>query len=346
MDSPPIDNQTSFAAHPQMLLGKRGEQLAVAIKATYELSASSGRLELAPKERQRGLRLADLPWGKPESTSIKYPCDLAAVKPGTDVVVVAKGYPPTEGAPVKSFNVFVKVGELSSGLVVHGPRIWDTKGAAIAAALAATPIELRYEFAWGGRDTSNPDKLVEDTRNPVGLGVVSDLRLLTEKFAPSIEYADAPIKNATSRPEPAGFGAIARSWLPRRNYMGTYDKAWKDNRAPLLPDDEDDRFYCFASRGLHADSPLYGFEEVGLLNLLPEGQAARFWLPGVGVDVEFRMKNRDPEKQRPHLDTVLIDTLGVEAGLPLTVELIWHASTKAPRKMLDSKTVIRKIRLS
>lgn len=344
MDVPPLDNRTTFAVHPQILLGKRGEQLAVAIKATYLLSPTSLQLELAPEDWQREIRMGDIPWGEPGVSSIKYPGDLATSKPGTDVIVVAKAYPPKSSGATQ-FDVFAKVGGLSSSLVVYGLRVWDTKGSALSAPLAAQPVELRYEHAWGGRDDSDPLRFVEEARNPVGRGVASDARALTGKLAPCIEYAEYPIKNAKTYPPPAGMGAIARHWEPRRSYAGTYDKAWKENRAPLLPDDEDDRIHCFASSGLHAQEPLIGVEEVGLLNLIPEAGATRFYLPSVAIEVEFRVKKREPERLRPHLDTLIIDSVGMDQGLPLFVELIWHASTKAPRRVSDSMTIVRKVAL-
>jgi hypothetical protein len=319
--------------------------LTVAIKATYELSATSNQLELAPKERQRLIRQIDEPWGKPETTSVKYPGDVALSKPGTDVVVVSKAYPPP-GEAVKRFDAFVKVGPLSAGLVIYGLRVWDTNGAGLSSPLKAQPVELRYENAWGGRDDSVKGVYVEEPRNPLGCGVAADPKQLTGKLAPCIEYAEFPIKNAKTRPPPAGVGAIARYWEPRRSYAGTYDKAWKENRAPLIPEDEEDQFHCFASRGLHAERPLLGVEEVGLLNLLPDGKVARFYLPSVAVEVDFHVKNREREMKRPHLDTVIIDTLGVEAGLPITVELLWHTSIKAPRRVLESNTIVRKVRVS
>ncbi|MGE5786054.1 MAG: DUF2169 domain-containing protein [Myxococcales bacterium] len=345
MDQPPLDNPTAFAADPQMIIGKRGEHLVVAVKATYELVPTSPRLDLAPKSRRRGLRHADIPWGKPESTSIKYPADITLPKPGTDVVVVSKAFPPV-GDPVKRFDVAVQVGPLRADLVVHGLRVWDNNGSWLSSALQAKPVELRYENAWGGRDDSDPGACVEEPRNPVGLGIARRAADLTGKMAPCIEYAEFPMSDAHTRPPPAGVGVVGRNWEPRRSYAGTYDKAWQENRAPLLPDDEDDRIRCFASRGLHAEQPLFGVEEVTLLNLLPNGQLAQFCLPGVGVEVNFLVKNREPDIQQPHLDTVLIDTLGVEDGQPLTVELLWHASTKAPRRMLDSTTVIKGIRVA
>ncbi|MGE5787103.1 MAG: DUF2169 domain-containing protein [Myxococcales bacterium] len=342
---PPLDNRTSFAVHPQLLIGRRGEQLAVAIKATYVLSPKTLRLELAPEDLRRQIRMGDIPWGEPGISSIKYPSDLAITKPGTDVVVVAKAYPPKD-VSASRFDVFAKVGELSAALVIYGLRVWDTKGSGFSAPLIAKPVELRYENAWGGTDDSDPTRFVEEPRNPVGRGVASDPRTLTGKIAPCIEYAEYPIGNAKTYPPPAGMGAVARHWEPRRSYAGTYDKAWKDNRAPLIPDDEDDRIHCFAARGLHAQEPLLGTEEVGLLNLVPEAGATRFRLPGAAIEVEFRVSKRDPERLRPHLDTIIIDTLGMDQGLPLFVELLWHASTRAPRRVSESTTVVRKVALS
>lgn len=37
--------------------------------------------------------------------------------------------------------------------------------------------------------------------------------------------------------QPAGFGCISRTWLPRLPLAGTYDQAWLENRHPGLPDD-------------------------------------------------------------------------------------------------------------
>src|SRR5512133_2574882 len=134
MDVPPLDNRTSFAVHPQLLIGRRGEQLAVAIKATYVLSPKTLRLELAPEDLRRQIRMGDIPWGEPGISSIKYPSDLAITKPGTDVVVVAKAYPLSAVTPSR-FDLFAKVGEFSVALVISGLRLCDTKGPGFPAQL-------------------------------------------------------------------------------------------------------------------------------------------------------------------------------------------------------------------
>lgn len=344
MSSPPQDNQTDFIIHPHVVLDKDGEVLQCLVKATFELDSASGLLELAPESRQRGVRFADVPWGEPDKSSIAYPADIGVRKPGTDVVVVAMAHPPP-GAPT-SFDVYVRVGPLHKVLRVFGLRVWQEQGSGLSAPRPAAPVELRYDNAWGGVDGSDPAHYVEEARNPVGKGIARDVSRLTHQVAPCIEDPSFPILTATTRPPPAGVGAIGRSWEPRRRYLGTYDDAWKSMRAPLPPRDEDDRINHCASPGLVADPPLRGTEACGFLNLLPGGTGLEFTLPGVGVEVEFRVKDRDPVIVRPHLDTVLFDLYGAGPDFPPTVELGWRAYVQAPRKLEHSLTIVRERKLT
>lgn len=344
MSSPPQDNQTDFTIHPHIVLDKDGEVLQCLVKATFELDRDSGRLELAPEARQRAVRFADIPWGEPEKSSIAYPADIGVRKPGTDVVVVASAYPPPGDG--SQFDAYVRVGNLHKVLRIFGLRVWQEQGSGLSAPRPATQVEVRYDNAWGGMDDSDPARYVEEARNPIGKGVARDPSALTHQVAPCIEDPAFPIVTAGTRPPPAGIGAIGRSWEPRRRYVGTYDKTWKALRAPLPPADEDDRIHQCASPGLIAYPPLRGTEACGFLNLTPSGGALEFTLPGVAVEVEFRVKDRAPVTLRPHLDTLLIDLYGVGPDFPPTVELGWRAYVKAPRKLAHSLTIVRELKVN
>src|SRR5690606_1005628 len=176
-------------------------------------------------------------------------------------------------------------------------------------------------------------------------GVARDPARLSHTIAPNIEDPDYPILTAGTRPPPAGLGAIGRSWEPRQRYVSTYDKALKELRAPLPPADEDDRINQCASPGLIANPPLRSNESCGFLNLIPGGSALEFKLPAVGVEVEFRVKDRAPVVFRPHLDTVLFDLYSVGPEFPPTVELGWRAYVKAPRRIEHSLTIVRELKL-
>ena len=339
MDEPPLENKTEFAAHPQLLLDRDGEKLVTVVKASFELEPDGEALELAPAERTRGIRMSDIPWGEPDVSSIAYPAELCLRKPGTDVIVVAEAHSPG-GEPSESFDVRVEVGPLKKSLTVFGPRVWQARGSGLSAPAPMTQLEMRYEYAWGGFDDSDPERIVEEPRNPIGRGKVADPAALTNQPAPCIEDPAALISSYRSEPPPAGLGAIGRHWMPRRKYAGTYDEQWQESRAPLPPLDFDDRFNLCASPGLVAASPLLGGERVALLNLLPGGGATTFSLPRIEVTVEFRVAGLEPAVLRPPHDTVLIDLLATGPDKPPAVELSWRAYVKAPRRMNDARIIV------
>ena len=334
MDQPPTDNTSEFLAHSQLLIDKDGEKLVTIVKATFELPPDGGPLELAPEWSRRVVRKVDVPWGEPEKSSIMFPCDLCLRKPGTDVVIVARGCAPN-GEPAATFDVAARVGKLQKLLAVFGLRVWQAGGAGLTPPRPIQEIDLRFDYAWGGLDKSDPTRIVEEPRNPVGMGVARDLAALTHQPAPSIEDPRDLILTARTRPPPAGVGPIGRHWEPRRKYVGTYDNAWLESRAPLPPVDQDDRMNSCATPDLHSSTPLVGGEEVALLNMTRGGGAKRFHLPVTGVDIFFEVKGREPETLRPSLDTVIIDAYETQPGEPIAVELVWRAYVKAPRRMKD-----------
>lgn len=325
MSAPAIDNETDFVVAPHVLLEADGEKLVTIVKATFEQDEAG---TLVPARLPRPIRYADEPWGDPVTTPARYPADACGNKPATDVVVVADGHAP-DGKPVPSFDVAVKVGPVDKTLRVFGLRVWQQGGAGLSAPRPLTRQAIRYDFAWGGLDDQNPAH--GEPRNPVGLGMLEDKSRLTHQPAPCIEDPLHPIHSADTAPPPAGFGAIGPHWLPRRQWVGTYDDTWLRDQAPLLPADFDARANQCASPDLVATPHLSGGEEVGLLNLCPGGGALAFLLPQVALEVVHQRDGHSPSRHRPPLDTVLIDTLEVTAPSRVTVELVWRTVTSMPR---------------
>ena len=230
MDLPAIDNHSDLLIEPFVLLEKDGEKLVTIVKATFELDEDDGLL-LVPPERQRGVRFADVMWGDAATSAPKYPCDACGNKPGTDVVVVACGHAP-DGQPLPSFDVAVRVGALNKSLVVHGLRVWLANGSGLSAARPTLCEEIRYDLAYGGIDSSDPNRVLEEPRNPVGLGVVADRTRLTHQRGPSIEDPAHAVLSADVG-TPAGFGPLGPHWAPRRQHAGTFDAAWQRDQCPL-----------------------------------------------------------------------------------------------------------------
>jgi hypothetical protein len=122
--------------------------------------------------------------------------------------------------------------------------------------------------------------------------------------------------------------------------MGTYDDAWLERRAPLLPADHDDRANLCASPGLTAVPPLAGGDDVVLMNLTPGGGNISFRLPRIRVTLTLRAPNGEPEIVTPPLDTVLLDTLHVPKGADAVVELVWRAAFRPPRRLGDAEITV------
>jgi len=140
-----------------------------------------------------------------------------------------------------------------------------------------------------------------DTRNPVGCGVAARPSHLVGQALPNIEYPNGN----TEKAGPAGFGAIDCFWSPRREFAGTYDKAWQQHRLPLLPEDWDPRSLLCSPPDQRPDTHLRGGDLVELINLTADGMLT-FTLPKVHLTFSTRIDNRI-EEHRARLATVIIE---------------------------------------
>src|SRR5204862_3276586 len=102
------------------------------------------------------------------------------------------------------------------------------------APLPFTSMPLCWERAYGGKA---PGSTAFEPRNPIGRGFGETRQQLHDQRLPNVEDPAAPIRRWRDRPVPAGFGALAGHWSPRRERAGTYDEAWRRQKLPLFPDD-------------------------------------------------------------------------------------------------------------
>jgi hypothetical protein len=121
---------------------------------------------------------------------------------------------------------------------------------------------------------------------------------------------------------------------------GTCDAKWAANRAPLLPEDFDDRFYQCAPRDQQTAQFLKGGEEVHLINLTPGGSLA-FRLPRVMLGFETFFGG-EPVRHRANLHTVIL-----EPDVP-RVLMVWHTALPCHPKVtkLLKTRIIQKTLLS
>jgi hypothetical protein len=169
--------------------------------------------------------------------------------------------------------------------------------------------------------------------NPLGLGYTQSWYLRASDMqkveAPRIITVGTPFtlqhfvdvfdeKTDWSAPEcqPAGFGAIGRTWLPRLPLAGTYDQQWLENRHPGLPEDFNFRYWNCAPHDQQIPFPVPGTRFV-LSGFHPEGDIS-FTLPASRAGILLRMNSGACIPQMMWTDTLLVDTDA------LTVEQTWR----------------------
>jgi len=285
-----LSNATPYAAESTWVRDKNGAHYwIVVVKATFDI-ADDGKLSLA--DTQLPPLYEPEYWGEPGLSSIRYEADLVAFKPGTDVVVNAHAHAP-KGKPVRSVDVVLRIAKLSKTLRVFGTRVY-TRGMGGLGTTQPLPFQsspITYEWAYGGGDLQDPDprKQIMDARNPVGKGVTRNPSLLLN----------------TPAHGPAGFGAIASYWSPRRELAGTFDANWAKKRKPLLPADYDDRFTLCTPMDQRLPKHLYGGEQVALLNMTPSG-LLNFELPKIYLTFTTYFGSRTAD-HRGKLVTVTVE---------------------------------------
>lgn len=270
--------------------------LAVVIKQRFVWDRH-GRTHRAP-----GAQVVPVDVPYPDAGTPMHPGDLFLRKPACDVVVAGTA---RADEPVSALDVRVEVGALAKSLRVFGPRVWYRSLGVTRPTdpQRFTELPLLWEHAYGGMDISDPEKVAEEPRNPLGRGVASHVESLEGTPLPQIEDPRELITSARSRPTPAGVSALTTAFEPRRSYAGTMDQRWEDERMPLHPEDFDERFNQVA----HPDlvGAVKGGEPVRILNIGRPG-VSQFTLPRLVFQVDARADGGRVTGYRPVLDTVVI----------------------------------------
>lgn len=303
-----IKNQTSYEVAVIPSIDKEGYDYAtVVVKGTFDIKNNLARLSLS--DEQVPIVYGETYFGEPGQSSVKYESDTCLVKKGCDIVLLGHAY--TNGRNRKVVDVSLQIGQLNKTVRVFGNRKWYRS---LVSWRRSAPIPfdrmlLTYEKAFGGKDEShsNPTKHEWEKRNPVGTGfcVSGTKKRLEELPLPNLEDPKAVIKNWKDKPSPAGFGFIARNWIPRVKYAGTYDDSWQKKRCPLLPNDFDEFFFNGASPDLIASDYLKGGEPVKVFNASSNGNIS-FNLPKISFDISVWIKG-EMKVHTPNLDTVIIE---------------------------------------
>lgn len=270
-------------------------QVTVVVKGTFRLREG----ELALSDEQAPLREADEHFGDPGASSVRYEAELGPQKPGTDVVLLGHAWSPS---PTEALDVTLVAGRLRKVARVFGDRAFFRSGAgfSISEPRPFSRMPLVYERAFGGADGES-----FDPRNPVGVGFSANIESADDLRLPNLEDPRRLIASPADRPDVAGFGFIARHWMPRRAFAGTMDEAWRAERFPFLPLDFDKRHYQSAHPDLVSARYFQGGEQVRLEGA-SEGGPVSFKVPRLDLDIDVSILGKTT-LHRLSLDTLVIE---------------------------------------
>jgi hypothetical protein len=265
---------------------------------------------------------------------LRYPSDFAPSKAASDVLLLSAVHAPG-GRPAERCHARLSIAGRSLEIVATGARTWTRRAASWATTepvpQAIWPLTYRNSFGGTTGRSSYPT-------NPVGRGFLGDPPSADAGGTPLplLEWADELIQEPFQRPRSAGFGPIPPQWPSRARFAGTFGESWRRTRAPLLPDDFDDRFFQVAPPELQFQPGLVGGEPFELLNLATSHRVAG-WVPRLPTRMRVRSS-----WTRPHLDLVVIEpdedrvTVTLRASFDVTGEL-----DDLPRLVVIDKEVRR-----
>lgn len=312
------------------------EHLVIVIKGSWRIPQAGQRPKpMAPSP----FASSDQFFGEPGESAMLYGDDFVRYKPRCDVLFNACAHAP-EGTAVQEMMVACQVGGMKKGIKVVGNRQWR-KLFGIYTLTKAEPflsMPLNFGYAFGGTriiKSGKGDNVQISTetmlRNPAGKGwggkrTAGDL---DGKAAPNLQAIHENISSPTGNHQPIALSAVARHWIPRSQYVGTYDTHWVEEICPFLPDDFDEQFYQCAPEDQQIPHP-QGGELVILRNMIAKRPDVRFKLPRLD-ELQVRILRSDyrTEMLAPVADTLFFET---EADM---FSVIWRTSVPIKRRIQE-----------
>lgn len=319
----------------------------VVAKAVFEVRDDGTLKTIKPAP---DLVLADVFGGDGDVARSPLACEqeIAPAKVATDLTVNAVAHAPA-GKPAQEWPVSVSVPDkLHYECRVRGPCMWSKSlsGWVRDQPEAVKEVPLSYALAYGGPDRGTDDAENPDVYqlNPAGIGRATRDSLKGEDPFPAHQiglmgdFMDGdPLTEATV----CGFGPIAKAWLPRRAYAGTFDTEWEQTRHPRMPEDYDLRFWNAAPHALQIDPMMAGNETIHLDGMMPGGARKSITLPG--VKLKLAAKGEDVFKNHTmKLDTVHIDIADADPANH-RVTVLWRAMVTGPARFTEGALVSAQI---
>ncbi|MCU0829733.1 MAG: DUF2169 domain-containing protein [Tabrizicola sp.] len=324
---------------------KTDNEVGVVIAKARFQRPDGGRFRLDPAAPT--LVLADVFEGDPAVTPLHNEQDLAPTKPATDVIIRAVARSPRAEA-LSDWSVQVIIPDrLAYDFRVRGPVEWrKTRGTwGMTRAELVTEVPISYGLAYGGMvpglEPDQPPRAFE--ANPAGLGFATPafLSQVTAFAAPQIgDVADFMQSDPLQEMTVQGLGPVAKGWLARRVWAGTFDAHWQAKRHPRMPLDHSPRYWNAAHRRLQLAPKLTGTEAVLVHRISHADRPIQIALPGAGLLLRATSVGGDVSATtmdlRLDLDTVDLDLSAPDpAGHSLL--MTWRGQIPAPERFHEAR---------
>ena len=281
------------------------------------------------------LNLTEVFIGDPGSSPLMYDQDIAPGKAATDLILHAYARSP-RGDPVSDWPVAVRIANrLHYGFHVRGPSQWQktAQGWHLTPPALTQTVPITFAQAYGGvapgQVNETPDVY---PFNPVGTGFANRASLAQDHpiAAPQIgELAEFMQGDPLAAMMVHGFGAIGKTWLPRRADAGTFDAGWQLARAPRMPRDYNLRYWNAAHRPLQFTDPLKGIEVIEVTGISHHSPIVSVVLPHAALGLQA--DGEATAQLRMVLDTVEID-LRSDTPSEHSLRLTWRCRIDAPHR--------------
>ena len=271
--------------------------------------------------------------GEPGFAPLLNDQDIVPGKRGTDLILRAIARSP-DGAALPDWEVSVAIPErLHYAFRVRGTSEWrrGLLGWKLTDPELVNEVSLSYALAYGGSAPGDDPETPEVyENNPAGIGLASRARLDgNEPFpAPQIgALAEFITGDPTLEMTVHGTMPIAKAWLPRRGFAGTFDAGWEAQRHPRMPKDYSLAFWNCAPGPLQLDPGLEGAEVIRVGGISHAPAPVEVVLPGVGLSLA--LSGNETGRLGMSLDTVDLDLRDPDPANH-AIHLTWRAIVAQP----------------
>ncbi|MBB6183243.1 DUF2169 family type VI secretion system accessory protein [Oleiagrimonas soli] len=268
------------------------------LAATLQCFHLGGRVESLLRDNLQWRKIiAQLPTGKP--------LDELMPKHRGEVLLAGHAYP-ANGLATTEMTVRMTLAGIDKSVRVIGDREWlygMLPLRQITSPAPFTSMPLTWDRAFGG---------ARHPGNPQGRGYLPNrLAALIGRnhgSMPNLEAVDEPVRNHNRAYAPVGFGPLDVGWMPRRQWVGTYDSQWHAKGFPGLADDTDPEFFNAAPLDQRIEGLFRGGEPYRLEGLHPQRPVIEGHLPDMRPRVFLHRKGAGTD---------------VVEELPLQFDTVW-----------------------